>query len=288
MLCHGEASADFAGSSRGLDAAKAEAHPAYISIDASERMCIGTAATSLRTGVKAARLACEEDERGAGGEDESTSPGMFFSRLELTLFGEKGKFWTIPSRARRCRARVGRADWRPPSGHASRARAKACGPADTVLSCVEQAFLDALVAGPILREYAGVSVSQFARLRARPVAECVAWHVCVWLDAGEHSVCGPLTPAHSRSIGPATNASKEVVPKALMSKLQPRVQRLSDAKSKTAGMLQYSLAVYLRLADSSRLLRSAPLRHPRLRPAFVAAGGARVTTPTPVRVRRYG
>ena len=97
-----------------------------------------------------------------------------------------------------------------------------------------------------------------------------------------------LTSAHSRSIGPATNASKEVVPKALMSKLQPRVQRLSDAKSKTAGMLQYSLAVYLRLADSSRLLRSAPLRHPRLRPAFVAAGGARVTTPTPVRVRRYG
>ena len=34
-----------------------------------------------------------------------------------------------------------------------------------------------------------------------------------------------------------------------MSKLQPRVQRLSDAK--TAGMLQYSLALYLRLAEAA-------------------------------------
>ena len=52
-----------------------------------------------------------------------------------------------------------------------------------------------------------------------------------------------------RSIGPAANAAKEVVAKALMSKLQPRVQRLSDAK--TAGMLQYSLALYLRLAEAA-------------------------------------
>ncbi len=52
-----------------------------------------------------------------------------------------------------------------------------------------------------------------------------------------------------RSIGPAANAAKEVVAKALMSKLQPRVVRLSDAKA--AGMLQYSLAVYLRLAESA-------------------------------------
>ena len=38
MLCRGETSADFAGSGRGLDFAKAEAHPAYISIAASARM----------------------------------------------------------------------------------------------------------------------------------------------------------------------------------------------------------------------------------------------------------
>ena len=56
--------------------------------------------------------------------------------------------------------------------------------------------------------------------------------MCVWLDAGEHSVCGSLTPAHSRSIGPATNASKEVVPKALMSKLQPHSAHTSDNYSR--------------------------------------------------------
>mmetsp|Transcript_17499 Transcript_17499/g.35561 ORF Transcript_17499/g.35561 Transcript_17499/m.35561 type:complete len:691 (-) Transcript_17499:219-2291(-) len=64
-------------------------------------------------------------------------------------------------------------------------------------------------------------------------------------DAVKEAACTEL----ERSIGAAAEAAQHVVGKALMSKLQPRVQKLSDAK--TAGMLQYSVATYLRLAEAA-------------------------------------
>ena len=61
MLCRGETSADFAGSGRGLDFAKAEAHPAYISIAASARMLFSLRATHKARHKQSASFAGKAD-----------------------------------------------------------------------------------------------------------------------------------------------------------------------------------------------------------------------------------